>query len=310
MARVTDSPLAAAALSWVALEASGIEYIKCRNLARALSLSAVRQQLVDAHKMISLSIAASIRYYNAQVKILAGLIEKNKATLKRVPVDYVIRREEANAALAASEIEHAQAVEKLRTFTDASSTLLAALNKYVEINLRYYLVDLNRWVDVLLPSRASDGADCSAAREALASILPYLTPLASRQIVDWQQRLRSPKSCSEWILLTQWRMETLLRALYSARNLALHSGVFTAAGDVVLGRGGVMLADFTVETLGYWYRNADQTKSGMMPFEIVDELASRQERIIQRLSSHPGPIYELDMEHLTGPVDSDAWNRT
>ena len=188
MARVTDSPLAAAALSWVALEACGIEYVKCQNLARVLSLSAMRQQLVEAHKMVSLSIASSIRYYSAQVKLLAGLIEKHKATLSRVPVDYVSRREEANAALAASEIKYAQEVENLRLFTDTSGKMLAALNKYVEVNLRYYIVDLNRWVDVLLPSRSSDGADCSAAREALASILPYLSPMASRQIIDWQRK--------------------------------------------------------------------------------------------------------------------------
>jgi hypothetical protein len=53
IARVTDSPLTAAALSWVALEASGIEHSECRRLARALSLHALRQQVVESHLSIS-----------------------------------------------------------------------------------------------------------------------------------------------------------------------------------------------------------------------------------------------------------------
>jgi hypothetical protein len=227
-----------------------------------------------------------------------------------VPDNYTSRREEIKEALAASLVQYLEEVERSRKLTTSSENLLAVLGEYVEVTSDNFILDLNRWVDVLLPARPSDSSECSAARAALASNLPHLTPLVARQIADWQQRLSTPKMCAEWISSTQWRMEAFLRALYSARNLALHSGVFTAASDVVLGRGGVMLADFTAEFLGYWYRTADQAKSQIMPDEIVDELAGRQERIIQRLSVYSGPIFTLDIAHLTGPVDSDAWNRT
>jgi hypothetical protein len=105
-------------------------------------------------------------------------------------------------------------------------------------------------------------------------------------------------------------MTALLDALYSARNLALHSGAFTASGDAILGRGGTMLVDFTFEFLGNWYRTTTGAALADSPIQIIDELAARQADVLRRLTSYSEPVHLLDVSFLTGPSVTGAWGRT
>jgi hypothetical protein len=196
---------------------------------------------------------------------------------------------------------------KLQTVFDEAIPLL---NEYAAVDIRNHLLDLNTWVDILLPARAQDSAELASARSALSMLLPELAPLAARQIIDWQARLGDAGVCTDWLTTTQSRMVALLDALYSARNLALHSGVFSASGDASLGQGGLLIIDFTFEFLGNWYRNAPNSEPPKTPTEVVEKLAARQRNIFGRLAAHNGPIYPLDVGFLTGPSAMDAWGRS
>lgn len=251
LARVTESPLAAAALSWSALEACGV-HRKPERLAGALSLQALRQQIAETHQLVHQSVTAASRFtgnrsWEPALKVIAA---------------------------------HARVDEHRR------------------------LCDLNTWADLLLPPRDRDPDSVVAAREALAS-LP-LAPLAARQVADWRERLASPRLCSAWLRETENRLRTLLEALYGARNLTLHAGMFAADGDEVLGQGGLLVVDFTLEFLGNWYRHSSGQQS---PVEVVDALALRQHRIRARMLRRDNPLHPLDIGRITSPNSPTGWGR-
>jgi hypothetical protein len=308
IARTADSPLAAAALSWVTVEASGVEFRNRRMLARALSLQALRQQIVETHQMISHSLAASMRYWSSEIKVASNWVRSHQTALTRIPAGYESRREEALRFLNREEERRSLAENRNQNLTVLSDETLAVLNAYAVVDSNNHLADVNTWVDVLLPARPSDDQRLLLARAALTKLIPHLTPLASRQISDWRRRLTSPELCADWLYRTEARMETLLAALYSARNLTLHSGIFAATGDAILGRGGVILVDFTLEFLGNWYRKSEMSQGQKTPNEVIEQLAGRQQRIIQRLTTHSGPVYPLNVGYLTSPNSAEAWN--
>lgn len=251
LARVTESPLAAAALSWSALEACGV-HRRPERLAAALSLQAMRQQIAETHQLVHQSVTATSKFTGK------------------------------------------------RTFDPA----LAAIAGHAQVDEHRRLCDLNTWADVLLPHRERDPQALVDARAAVDG-LP-LAPLAARQLAEWRARLASPASCAEWLGDTEIRLRTLLEALYGARNLTLHAGMFSADGDDVLGQGGLLVVDFTFEVLGNWYRHASTESS---PFDVVDALALRQHRIRGRLRSRRNALHPLDIGRLTSPNSPDGWGR-
>jgi hypothetical protein len=308
LAQVTDSPLAAAALSWVALEACGVEYQRHRQLARALSLQALRQQTVESHQLIMQSVTASTRYANTQLLNASALRRKYDKALDRCPSDH-------SAYKKIKQLRDTAEANRVRTEAHTKSlnakfgSFRAALEPYVVVNGSGHLVDLNNWVDILLPPRPSDTPQMTTARSALTAFLPDLSPLALQQTIDWQQLFNSCAECAGWLSVTQERIENLLDALYGARNLTLHSGIFAATGDAVLGIGSVMLVDFTLEFLGNWYRNVPETDPHASPVEVIEELADRQVNIVRRLKATAGAAYPLNVARLTSP-SSTGWDRS
>lgn len=309
IARTTDSPLAAAALSWSTLEACGVEYRDRGLLARALSLQALRQQIVEAHQMIFHSMAASMQYWASDKNLASAWIGRHKRALQYLPARYELRREELARLLAREENRLSSAEDRYQSIAELADKSISALNVHASVGPFNHLTNVNSWVDILLPARSSDHENIVSARLALSELTPNLTPLASQQIIDWQRRLSSPALCSDWLSRTEIRMETLLTALYSARNLALHSGVFAATGDATLGRGGQILVDFTLEFLGNWYRNSETDQNRKTPNEVIEELGNRQKNLLQHLAAHAGPLYPLNVGYLTSPNSSEAWDR-
>jgi hypothetical protein len=307
VARITDAPLTTAALSWVALEACGLEYPENQKLARVLSLQALRQQIVEAHQMILQSVASSLQYWRSEVKTSAGMAKKYQVGLTRLPPDYEQRRQELESLLKSYEERHTSAKLRLTQLQTVIDETIPLLNRYAAVDIRNHLLDLNTWVDILLPDRVQDSAELASARAALSTLLPELAPLPAQQIIDWRERLGDSEICAHWLTTTQFRMAALLDALYSARNLALHSGVFTASGDAILGQGGILVVDFTFEFLGNWYRTAPNSEPPKTPAEVIEEIAARQQTILDLLAAHNGPVYPLDVGFLTGPSTIGAW---
>ena len=309
VARITDAPLTTAALSWVAMEACGLTHKDSGKLAQALSLQALRQQIAEAHQIILQSVSASLGSRSSEAAVSAGLVKSHQVGLTRLPSGYEQRRQELESLLQSAEERNSSAQRRLTNFKSIVSECLPTINRYAVVDTRNHLQNLNAWVDILLPARTAESADLVSARAALTALLPELSPLAARQIIDWTILLGDPQACADWLALTQSKMSTLLDALYSARNLALHNGVFTASGDEILGQGGVLVVDFVFEFLGNWYRNDPTSGPSKLPFEVVDELAGRQQVILNRLAGHSDPVYPLDVGFLTGQSATNAWGR-
>jgi hypothetical protein len=303
LARTTDSPLTAAALSWAALEACGVNE-KASQLAAVLSLQAMRQQVVETHQLLHQSATASTKHARSRVATTDRRVRSLRKAIERCRPDHP-EADRLRDSLAAALTGHSDAQRRLGALAADLHEPLAVLAKYATLDDHRYLLDVNRWVDVLLPQRNFDDPSLLDARAALHDLLPRVAPLAARQVVDWQTRLASAGSCARWLTATQGRMRSLLDALYSARNLALHSGVFQATGDVVLGLGGRMVVDFTLEVLGNWYRNATDSS----PVEVVRFLAARQEALCANLRAAEGAAYPLNVEWLTSPSTDGAWDR-
>jgi hypothetical protein len=308
IARVTDSPMTATALSWAAIEACGLKHQQSKRLGRALSLQALRQQIVESHQEFLQSAAASIRHANTQINNAAELVGKYKRGLARCPV-HIPAHAHIETLLRSAMDRLAKAENRGRELAEAFDDAISAINQYAVVDERNHLTDVNSWVDILLPERACDSVQLKAAREALDAIIPNLSPLASTQVLDWRRRLSTPTQCVEWLSATQGRLETLLDALYGARNLALHSGIFATTGDAVLGQGAIMLVDFTLEFLGNWYKNISPP-SYETPTEVIVRLADRQIHLIRRLNTHTGAPYALNAGRLTSPSTTDAWDRS
>jgi hypothetical protein len=309
VARISNAPLTSAALSWSALEACGLEYSEKETLAQVLSLQALRQQIVESYRMIQQSLVATINFWNGEKDRTEGVAKNYRVGLTRLPPGYEYRRVELDSLLQSAETNSSLAVARLTHLDLVMAKTVPIIGKYAKSDETDHLFDVNKWVDILLPARPQDNSDLVSAREAVASIIPDLAPLAARQIIDWQDRLSDANLCSEWLERTQFRMSALLDALYSARNLALHSGIFTASGDSVLGNGGIMTVNFIFEFLGNWYRNASGADLSEAPTSVFERLAERKINILRQLGKHKGPVYPLDVGFLTGPSVNDGWGR-
>jgi hypothetical protein len=310
IARDADSPLTAAALSWVAIEASGVKHSKhTKQLARALSLQALRQQVVETYQLVKQSGTASRQYAIAQAQAALSLVKTYQTAVARCPLGHPVYGQ-LMASQQSAEVAHAQAERLSKDLDDRFSKFADSIDAYVAVDENTRLQDLNQWMDVLLPARNSDSTELVSARSALGKIIPRLSPLAARQVTDWRQRLGAPRECAQWLSATQARMEELLDVLYSARNLALHSGVFAATADTVLGQGGVMLVDFILEFLGNWYRNTPTPQTRNPPLQVIGMLADRQTQIIRKLNSSKRGTYPLNIGRLTSPSSADGWDRS
>ncbi|MEJ2858817.1 MULTISPECIES: hypothetical protein [unclassified Saccharothrix] len=304
VARVTEAPLPAAALAWAALEACGLE--NRGDLAAALALQALRQQVVEAHQQLHQSATAVVRAARSRVEVLEQRSTALDRALGACPPDHPdypplrARADRERAELLAAQ-EHQRSADRDLTAN------LAVVNAYAKCDGFTRLHDLNTWVDILLPPRPTDPPALTAARDALAAALTHTSPLAAQQIADWSHRLSDPAACAAWLQDSQKRMATFLDALYTARNLTFHSGQFRAEGDLVLGTGGSHVVDFSLEVLGNWYRNTPDPDTA--PSAIITELAQRQRSIQARLRKRAKPLHTLDVARLTGPPPTDVWGR-
>ncbi|RSM91664.1 hypothetical protein DMH04_01410 [Kibdelosporangium aridum] len=210
-------------------------------------------------------------------------------------------------ALQAMRQQIVEAHQQLRQGARTFPAELRLVDSHATTNDFNRLHDLNTWVDLLLPKRASEAPVVTVAREALASVVSQMSPLAGQQVHDWSDRLTNPVACAQWLADRHQRIATFLHALNATRNMSLHTGQFRAFGDVTLGIGGSLVVDFTLEILGNWYRNAEQESS---PAKVIALLAGRQRDLVERLRTHDGPLFDLNVAWLTSPTSDGIWTRS
>lgn len=306
LARSIDSPLAAAGLSWSALEAAGL---KEAPLADALALQTLRHRLVQTYSDFIVDLDSRAKAHHIDTKAAIARAEGLNRETGRLDTDHpahadLLRRSsEADSAAA-------RAAAARQSHLDVVSEHLAVLRAHVDWNERRNLADLNQWVDLLRPEAATDDAALNAARDALGDLLPELSPVTADLIGLWRWRLDQPTRCADWLEATAMRFQDELDWLYATRNLTFHAGQISLHGDVEMASAAAGLADLALEFLGSWYATAAAERpasSGDTPREIVEHLHQRLERIVGELRGQPNWTC-LHAEHLTS-CTSTGWDR-
>ncbi|TWP50227.1 hypothetical protein FKR81_21185 [Lentzea tibetensis] len=259
-ARATDSPTTAIALAWSALEACGVERDP---LAKALALQVLRQQVADTRHLVHQSVTAferTARKRAARADAVLRSLTGDHPEVGARRAEALRRKADADAEVARIEAE-----------------LVAALDRIAEeapVDAFHNVVDLNAWFRMLRRGE---------------ELVPRLHPLARRQVAEWRDAV-----AGEWLECQRHRLLRVLDAVYATRNQSLHSGVFRAEGDTVLGVGAVMVVDLTLEVLGNWYR---RSRTDRAPSAVIRRLAARYDAV--------GGFDELDLVRLTSPREGE-----
>ncbi|MEU3497581.1 hypothetical protein ABZ747_29330 [Kitasatospora cineracea] len=313
IARSTSSPVTSTGLCWAAIEALGVKHSSTApgshaDLARALSLQSLRQQVVAVHQLLRTcalgAITASRRSHSDASRGLAALQRRaRQADAKAValPTAVLDQMDDAHQELLLRQRD----VEATRT---AYQEPLDALDAWAVVDGRGWLVDLNRWVDVLV-SAPTTSEQLTKARLATEALCIGLGSAVAPEVNRWKSLLSDPGTCAQWLQQTAARFEWMLDWLYVTRNLALHNGVFESAADALDVHGARALVDMTLEFLGNWYQAAVAENSDRVDWsapEIIRHLSIRQGDIIKELKS--AVALQLNAAHLTSPT-SNGWDR-
>lgn len=310
IARSTSSPLTSAALSWAAIEAAGIwhgynDSAAHVDLARALSLQAMRQQLLSSHQCVRRIASATHDEVTERAAATGRAVQGLERHLAKKGTQPALEQQlrEARGRAATAELEAA----------DADTLYLRPLDEIdraAPVNGHGLLSDLNRWADLLAepPGAAEEVKIGSAALSRLRSVLHGLP---AHDIVVWQARMSRPKQCAAWLKDAEERCRAQLSWMYVLRNTALHQGVFASVADSHDAHGARGTLDLTLEILGNWYAvatSAQLPEATWTAHRVIAELAKRQKDLIRQLEADTA-MTDLNFTHLTSPT-SNGHDRT
>jgi hypothetical protein len=305
IARSTSSPLTSAALSWAAIEAAGIRHgnnddAPHVHLARALSLQALRQQLVSSHQGVRIVAAATRHEVKERAEAARRAVHGLERHLANEGAQPALERQLKQARVRAALAEQEAA--------DADSLYLEPLDEIdtvVTVNDHGLLSDLNRWVDVLAASPEA-GQEVQIGSAALTRLHSVLPGLPAHDIDAWQARLTDPKRCAAWLTEIEERYRAQLSWMYVVRNTALHQGVFASVADSHDAHGARGTLDLMLEVLGNWYavaNSAGLSEATWTAHRVVAALSRRQRCLIQRLETD-ADVANLNFTHLTSPTSN------
>jgi hypothetical protein len=306
IARSTDSPMAAAALSWSSIEAAGLS---AEGLSGALALQTFRHRLVQSHSEVVGSLAASAKSKALVAKASARTANRLRGVVENFAAGHHERARVADR-LAIAEANATEAQDEFARHNRAATGPLAIIRTHVSWGERGHLLDLNAWVDLLRPDRSTDSNTVQEARAALTRLLTELSPIAAGAVGLWRSRFARPSRCAQWLDDMQARYKQELDWLYATRNLTIHSGQITVYGDIQLASAASGLADLTLEFLGSWYATAEAKKRSALsdtPTQIVDCLDQRRSELVRHLRARHA-LSRLHAEHLTS-CTSTGWDR-
>ena len=310
IARATSSPLTSAALSWAAIEAAGIwhgysDSAAHVDLARALSLQAMRQQLLSSHQCVRRAASAAhdevTQRAAATGRAVRGLERHRAKRGAQLALEQQLREMRGRAATA--ELEAADADNLYLRPVDA-------IDRAAPVNDHGLLSDLNRWADVLAGPPGAAG-EVKIGSAALSRLRTVLHGLPSHDVVVWQARMNDPEQCATWLGHLEERCRAQLSWMYVLRNTALHQGIFASVADSHDAHGARGTLDLTLEMLGNWYAvatSAQLPQAAWTARQVITELAERQKDVIRRLKAGSA-VTGLNFTHLTSPT-SNGRDRT
>ena len=304
IARVIEAPRTAAGLCWAALEALEVKPESKDKLARALSLQAARQQVVDLHQRARTAVAAEVAAARAAHRDAQAMADGLETAARRATRDHTAALAQKAAAARAAELGRGAALEEARK----AEAHLAALDAWTGVGDDGLLRKPDRWLDAFAPPVGAEPALCAAA-EAVAALMVFLGGETAARLRWWRAMLTAPTSLAAWIQETANRFKRILDWLYVIRNTALHDGRFVSATDILDVHAGRALVDLTLEFLGNWYQHEAKGTSGQAALPAIDviaRLAARQEEVLGKLRGDTREGWHVT--RLTSPT-STGWDR-
>ncbi|MFF8957337.1 hypothetical protein [Streptomyces sp. NPDC014894] len=331
IARATEAPLAAAGLCWAALEALEVKEREGGPLllARALSLQALRQQIVALHQELHTAVPAAVTAARTALRAARGraaaldrAVGKTASAASPDPgrakpgvaasSDRAVRGAggaapelAAKAAAAHAAVrEHEAALARALRARDSR----AVLDAWTGAGENGRLEDLDRWLDALAPRAGAEPALREAA-DALAAVADLTGGSVAAGVDLWRARLADPARCARWLTGAEKRFAAALGWLYVLRNTALHDGRFISDTDQLDVHAGRALVDLTLEFLGNWYRHAvvhAPDRAGWSAVAVIEHLADRQLSLVAELGN--GSREPWNVTRMTSPT-STGWDR-
>ncbi|MET9550318.1 hypothetical protein ABZY36_34175 [Streptomyces sp. NPDC006627] len=313
LARHVDAPMASAALSWSALETTGLATSKVDRLARACALQTLRRHLASAHTL--LVSAARARLDNQRHVVKA---ERAQLTKHETAARFCARSDSPNAQAAYRiHVEHIETarprleklVRELQGVEAAVTADIAALHAYVKTEgSKEHLVSVDAWLDVLLPTR-TDTAQCLRAAQAAATdIAAYCGGVAAETLSLWRSRLAAPEDLANWLKARATTYRGVLEWLYATRNMVIHRGHFAAPSDELTAHAARGVVDMALEFLSNWHTVERARGSSETPAaEVFRRLGDRLTDVITELSRPCVAWCAIRVDYISGP-DSTWWN--
>lgn len=315
-----DAPVASVMLAWSAIESMNVKWRHIELVAKACALHSLRQQILSVYKSVTDSANARLRlgrWRVSRMRVVLGKAERGHAAAARssspAAQEAAARLEtsvvQVRAQLTKAESSCAQLEQSLLPSIEIiRRNLLGGGDQGHPLNLSSWLLDLNDFLDAILPLGATSSADLRQTQNAIAVLAKEAGGLAEEQLATWQRRLAHPSALADWLNDQQNIFHGLLAWMYASRNLAIHTGQFAVPADVLTALAGRGVVDMVLEFLGHWYQ--DQHSRGMPDSEartVLEELADRKDVLEHHLrnstSCHP-----LNVGTITAP-DSDCWHR-
>jgi len=176
------------------------------------------------------------------------------------------------------------------------------------LDLKSSLLDLNGFLDTVLPLQATSPSALAQTHGAVEVLARQAGGLAYEQLVIWRERLADPLALADWLNHQQGVFHGLLKWMYATRNMAFHNGKFAVPADDLTAQAAQGVVDMVLEFLGNWHKV--QRSLGLPdsdPITVLDELSQRKDYLDSQLrvaqSCHP-----LNITTISAP-DSDCWNR-
>ncbi len=311
IARVIEAPTTAAGLCWAALEALDVKTQKgpdqktgIEKLARALSLQAARQQVIDLHQRTRTAVAAEVAAAQAAHRDAQAMADGLEAAIQRATGDHAATVARKATAARAVELDRRAALEEAMQ----AEAHCVALDAWTGVGDDGVLRKPDRWLDAFAPPADADSVLYTAA-EALAALTDFLSGETAARLRYWRAMLAAPTSLSTWIEETANRFNKSLDWLYVIRNTALHDGRFESATDLLDVHAGRALVDLTLEFLGNWYQHeakAAPEQVALPAIKVIEHLAIRQEEVLKKLRG--GTREGWHVARLTSPT-STGWDR-
>jgi hypothetical protein len=315
-----DAPVASVMLAWGSIESLGVDRNDFELIAKACALHSLRQQILSVYKSVTDAGNERLRLGQWRVDQMQATLEKAERSSAGAARGSSTAAQEATVRLEAVVIQmRTQLAEAQSKYTRDEQSLLPSIEivrqnllhggiRGQPLSLSSWLLDLNEFLDSILPLDVNGSADLRQVQDAVVSLAREAGGLAEEQLVTWRSRLADPTALADWLDRQQATFHGLVAWMYASRNLAIHSGRFFVPADVLTAQASRGIVDMILEFLGHWYQ--EQRRRSVPDSNaktVLQELADRKDALDRHLRGATS-CHLLNIVTITAP-DSDPWHR-